>query len=112
MNNITIYRNDTDTIKLILKDENRNPINLTGWKIYFTVKKYKTDTDDVALLKKDITDFPNPYSGEVEIRLTTSETNLLGTHYYDVQAKNDRNEIITLVSGNIIFTEDITKRTI
>jgi len=68
--------------------------DITGWTIFFTLKKNQDDADSAAVIKKTITSHADPTQGETEFRIAASETDpLQGIYYYDVQYKN--------TSGNV-----------
>ena len=115
--NFTVKRGDSfrQKINVYLDDI---PVDITGWTIYFTVKKQKIDTDDKAVIKKNITEHIDPTKGESMLLVLPDETkNLLGSYYYDLQIKRpvsqpgQYDDIQTPLEGIIIFTEDITIRT-
>jgi len=114
----TIYVKRGDSLKreISIKDGGE-PVDITNWTIYFTVKKNKTDSDDDAVIKKDITTHTDPVNGKSYLLVLPSEMdNLVGTYYYDVQVKRPMTEPIsyddieTPLEGSIIFSVDITRR--
>lgn len=107
-----LFRGDDRTIPLHLVDRNGNDIDITNWKIYFTLKLNKTDTDAEAELKKDVTTHITPLGGKTAIPLTNEDTDELtvGKLYHDIQAKNDNGQIFTITYGTIEIKEDITLR--
>jgi len=108
--NFKFPRGDDQVIGLEFT-ENGVPINITNWKVYFTLKKNKSDSDDDAVIKKDITDHTEPLNGMTQISLTNSETDSLnGIYYYDIQYKDNSANIKTALWGIINFFEDITRR--
>jgi len=46
--NIVVYRGDDFSTQLIFTDDNEAVIDITGWTIFFTVKKKVTDSDSNA----------------------------------------------------------------
>lgn len=107
---------DTTTIELSLRSRGL-PVDVTGGKLYFTLKANKSDLDGAALLAKEspagIT-VVNAASGDVEITLTAAETGALAKDtplYWDVQYRTPDLEIFTVREGIIVFTQDVTQRT-
>ena len=45
------------------------PLSIDGWTIYFTVKRNLTDSDDDAIIKKDITSHTDATNGKTQILL-------------------------------------------
>lgn len=93
--------------------ENGAVKDITGWTIYFTLKKNIEDSDASAVLKKDITTHTDPTNGKTEIPLLNTETDVLeGIYFYDIQYKDVSTPAIvkTVLSGQMTFTEDVTRR--
>jgi len=111
-NNIEFYRGDDISFNQEFTDENDSPLDITGWTIFFTVKKNESDSDSKAVLSKEFSDFSAPLTGIASIYVSSSETDSLeGTYYYDFQVKRDDGVILTISKGNITFLRDITRRT-
>lgn len=109
---LTLKRGDTFVRTLYFEDENGNALDITGWTIYFTVKKSIDDSDDDAIIKKDITSHTDPENGKSELELTPTETaQSPGTYCFDIQIKDTQGKILTILEGEIIFTKDVTQRT-
>ena len=112
MADLTVTRRNDKTYTINFADSDGNAINITGWKIYFTVKKVATDADNAALIQKSVTSHTNAAGGISAVTLTNSNTNLPeGRYAYDIKViKNDgTNETIT--SGGFNIVEDITDAT-
>jgi len=108
--NFNFPRGDDQVIELEFKEDGV-PINITNWKVYFTLKKNKSDSDNDAVIKKDVTVHTEPLNGKTQILLTNTETDSLnGIYYYDIQYKDDSSNIKTVLWGMINFFEDITRR--
>jgi len=108
-----IYRGDDRTIHLhVVNAITGDDINITGWKVYFTIKENKDDSDEDAKIRKDITTHTHPTEGKTDILLTHEDTYILtpGTNFYDIQIKKVDGTIQTFVSGEIDVLEDITRR--
>jgi len=113
--NFFVKRGDTFRQKISVYRDGE-PADITGWTIYFTLKKEKTDADSDAVIKKVITEHFSPEKGETILLCYPSETkNLLGVYYYDIQIKRhitdptDYDDIATPLEGTITFSEDITR---
>ena len=109
-----IYRGDSRTINLhVVHIQTGADIDITGYKFYFTVKENTDDTDENAMIKKDITTHTLPLEGKTNVVLTSEDTDVLtpGTNFYDIQVKKPDGTIKTYVSGEIDVLEDITRRT-
>jgi hypothetical protein len=107
----TIIRGDTSFIDFKLTDQDGNPLDLTGKEIYFTLKKNKRQSDEDALIKKDFTFEGSGVSGEVEIELSTEDTDLpMGIYVYDLQVEGE-DYLYSTPSGKIKVVTDVTQRT-
>jgi len=93
--------------------ENGAVKDITGWTIYFTLKKNIDDLDDDAVLKNDVTTHTDPTNGKTEIPLLNTETDVLeGIYFYDIQYKDVATPALvkTVLSGTMNFAKDITRR--
>ena len=107
---LAITRGDTKIYALHFRDGAGVDIDITGWMIFFTVKKKLEDIDDDAKIKKNITNHTDPIHGKTEIRLGPADTELLGEHFYDIQVKTSAGAIITIATSSIMFNYDVTRR--
>lgn len=87
-------------------------VPITGWTIYFTLKKYAWKEDEEADIKKNITIHTNPLAGETKIVLEPSDTEDLrtGIYNFDIQTKKANGTIITLLYGILELKMPITRR--
>lgn len=109
----SLYRSNARSYALTFTDEDGVAINITGWKMYFTLKKYVWKLDDDASIKKDITVHSNPGQGETVFTLLASDTENLraGVYAFDIQMKKGDGTIITLVVGTLELKTRVTRRT-
>ena len=110
--NFSLPRGD-DQIFALEFTENGAIKDITGWTIYFTLKKNIDDADASAVLKKDMTTHTDPTNGKTEIPLLNTETDTLeGIYYYDIQYKDVSTPPVvkTVLSGTMNFIKDVTRR--
>ncbi|MBA7546470.1 hypothetical protein ES705_38862 [subsurface metagenome] len=107
-----LYRGDSREYTLSFTKNDGTKIDISGWKIYFTLKKYAWKADADADLKKDITDHSNPLEGKTKITLTAGDTENLGMGVYsfDIQIKKADGTILTILKGKLEILLDITRR--
>jgi len=111
MSDFSVYRGDDLTFNLVFTDSDGVAIDITNWKIYFTMKKSKDYTDTQAAVIKNVTSHTDPTNGKTKITIGHDDMNdLFGNYYYDIQYKNDTNEIHTILVGTIWVFKDITRR--
>jgi len=111
---LCVYRGDDKIITTTFKDELDNPIDITGYTVYFTVKEKEDETvdDSNALIQVDVTSHLDPVNGKTNINLTNIQTNIpVGKYVYDIQWKDTGGKIKTIVSDKFIVYKDTTKRT-
>ncbi len=109
-----IYRGDSKEYNLTFTNSNGEKINISEWKVYFTVKTNRRSSDDLAIIKKDIIVHDDPTNGKTKIILLPEDTENLKPgviYYYDIQVKRDVNNILTVLSGRMKIISDITRRT-
>jgi len=110
MDTISIYRGDDKDFTLTFKT-NGVPVDITGWKIYFTVKRSQNDADIDAIIKKDWTVHSDPTGGISKFSLTNTETEILPAMYVsDFQVKKSDEKIRTLKVLPFEVHTDITRR--
>lgn len=107
-----IKRGDTDSFSINFLDENKAPIDLTGWTVWFTVRNTPADTltqdDNDALISKKYTNLDK--SGSIVVELSETETNKdAGTYYYDIQFKDKLGNISSTDTYRFIIKNDITR---
>jgi len=111
MNDLQVYRGDDKTWEVQFKNDAGTPIDITGWKVYFTVKEKDSDSDDLAKIKKDTEVHSDPTQGKSQIVLVPTDTeNLKGNFYYDIQIKKATGEFITVIVGTLEVLRDVTRR--
>ena len=109
--NLQITRGDTWSRTIIFEDEDNVRKNITGWTVFMTIKVKADDSDTATTtIAKTITVFSDPTNGEAEISLTSTDTKDVGNYIFDIQIKTNLNEIITVLEGTIVITQDITTR--
>ncbi|HUV84339.1 MAG TPA: hypothetical protein VMV86_01440 [Methanosarcinales archaeon] len=95
-----IFRGNKREYLLTFTDSGGSAVPITGWTIYFTVKKNYADT--VAAISKDITIHYDAPNGQTKILLTPTDTDIVpGNYFYDIQAKKAADDIETVLSGMI-----------
>lgn len=112
---IEIIRWDTQERTTLFKDENWDPVDLTGATVWFTVKKgqyLNIDNDDNVLIQKVITSHTSPLTWETLIELSNSETNKeTWDYYYDLQIKFPNDNIFSVAKWVFSIVQDVTKAT-
>ena len=110
-NSVSVIRGTSKTLVLTVKDKNKEPVDLTGATIYFSVKKKETDTGN-PLIQKVSTDsvqieVPNPTDGIAKIYLQPSDTqNLDITQYkFDVWMVSSIGKRFVVVKPSIFNVE-------
>lgn len=114
-NLIKVIRGDDETIDITFSNSDGTPFNITGYTVFFTVKKecdidIADTTDAKAIIKKSVTSHTNPTAGQTKISLSSTDTNQLpGIYYWDLQLVK-LGVVSSTQRGEIEFTTDITRR--
>jgi hypothetical protein len=114
MANLAIVRGDSISYNVNFTYDSGSAVNITNYIIFFTVKKSFQDNDSSALISKTISNHINPTGGETIISLNTTDTEISpGKYVYDIQYKNDSNNIKTPMGliGDFIVLPDVSRRT-
>ena len=113
-NYVTVTRGDTVPINLHFKTQAGTDIDITGWTVFFTVKKKPHDTDDSkAVIAITQTEHTAPTQGLTILTiLPEMSKDLLGDYFYDIQIKRPDGFVKTVIPMSVInFNIDITRRT-
>lgn len=107
----SFYKGDTKSWVLTFT-RNGSAINLTGGKVYMTIKTKKSDADANATLQVTVTSHTTPASGITTVTLTSSQTNAFvaeTTYYYDFRLIESGGTVTTVPPGTFTVKEPITK---
>ncbi len=112
-NLIPLYRGDSREYNITFTNSSGGAIDISEWKIYFTVKKNYSDSDSQAIIKEDVTVHDDPVNGKTKITLLPVDTDHLipARYYYDIQIKRGEENITTILQGKIRIKADVTRRT-
>ena len=109
---LCLIRGDTKTydFTFYLDTAQTTPLNLTGAKVWFTIKRDYQAKDADALVDKQLT-ITNAALGKATVKLSQTDTALsLGTYYYDVQYVSLGDlEVKTVIKGKIQVQYDVKK---
>jgi hypothetical protein len=109
--NVDLVRGDTKTFALNFTSDGTTPIDITGWTVYYTVKRHLEDSDSTALIRKVITAHTDPTQGQTEIVLENTDTQDLEVEvlWHDIQIKNTEDKINTIAFGQLNILADVTR---
>lgn len=113
----SIIRGDSYSTEINIKDHLGNVIDITGYKIWFTLRKYRssqfvtTDTDDSeVILQKIKTTHDNPTQGNTVFNLSSNDTQNLTPAMYDFDVQIlDTNLNINSIIGTVQVIADVTR---
>lgn len=107
-----IIEGDDVTHTMQFTDGDGNAIDISDWTVFVTVKDKLRDSDDDALISKDITSHDDAVNGKTSFSFTSSETaDLDGGKHYDIQLKKADDSIQTILKGSVHFKDGVTTRT-
>lgn len=97
------------------------PVDVTGWKFWFSVKRYYADPDNQAVFQTNSTDgtgaivFTTPTAGIITCTMpalaTVNFPDAVTQLVYDVQGKDLSGNVSTVDVGTIEVTPDVTRAT-
>lgn len=102
-------RGDTYPFTIVLKDSSGVVIDITGSSFVMTVDPSESPTGDLANLFELSGVLTAPTAGEVVFTLTTDNADNVGEYFYDIQQLDPFGYLRTVLRGDIVFTQDITK---
>lgn len=101
----TVVRGDTSSFRVTVTDENRVPIDLTGWTLASDIVR-PPDNTVIVSLTPSIT--AEDGTGQFTVSLASAESELLETgDLFDVQV-SDETRVWTVGKGSMILIEDYT----
>ncbi len=114
MSDLAIKRGDTTAFSILFTDSDGAAIDLTGYTVWFTVRKTKpltSVTDDTAAdIAKELTGQVTFPTGEVVVSLTASDTTIdYGKYFFDIQYKTPGGGIYSSSVGTCLVSSDITR---
>lgn len=108
--NVTRKRGDTFPLKYLLKDAAGAAIDITGFSFLLTVDPSPDPSDALAnlfQLSGNITDGPG---GAVQFEPTAGNMDQSpNTYFYDIQQTDAGSFVRTIVTGEFVIEQDITK---
>jgi len=120
MNDIELYRGDTSGwVKLAVTDEDDAAVDLSGATVKVTVKKFKSDTLEDAVIAINSTDDSTQFNltglalGFIYFKFIPADTLTLdpGNYYYDIEV-TDGTDVYTFPDADdnarVIIKEDVT----
>jgi hypothetical protein len=120
MTEFTMYRGDSATFDVAVVDAAGAALNLTGTKLWFTVKRWISDLDSRAVVQKT-SDSPGQVTladqtadpGKATIKVLPADTASLGadttTLVWDVQILDSAGEMHTVADGSLTVKPDVTR---
>lgn len=116
--NLTMYRGDYMEWGGVIKDANDDPLDITGWDLWFTGKLDREDTDLAAVFQLTIgagITVADPTLGEYVIALEAADTDALTelstSLFCDLQTKDTADKPRTLRTGMLTVIGEITRTT-
>ena len=105
--NITIYKGDSYTHQINIKNSSNIAINITGRSYSSQIRKAKSSESIVATFSTTITDASN---GVLMMSLASGQTSGINTgiYYYDLQETNG-SIITTLIGGKVTVTGEVSR---
>jgi len=99
---LELFKGATKTLEIIVT-ENGVAFDITNWTIYFTVKKYLTDDDEDAEIRKEVSDHEEAISGKTLINLSTIDTDIEPReYYYSVDFKDTEGNKGVILHGKLL----------
>lgn len=105
--NITIYKGDSYTHQINIKNSANTAINITGRSYVSQIRKSKASE---SILVSFTTTITNAANGVLTMTLTAAQTSNINTgiYYYDLQETNGAT-ITTLMGGKVTVTGEVSR---
>lgn len=103
-------RGDNPSFAFNLQNPNGTPIDITGFNYILTVDPSPAPPDNTNNLFFLVGAVTAPTQGEVTFQATNVQMDQPpGTYFYDVQETNDVAAVRTVIKGQFVIQQDITK---
>ena len=114
MTDLSIYEGNDKTWTVTVTDSDSVAIDITGYTFLFTVKKKISDSDDNAIISKNITTHSDPTGGITAIIINREDTVDISPKQYpcDFQMIDDDDKRITIFKGTFTIIQSIGDRNI
>jgi hypothetical protein len=110
MTELSVIKNTTNTWTITFTN-NGGVQDITGWTVFFTVKKNYSNTDTQAVISKTISIHTNPTQGITQLVLTPTDTNIsAGTYLYDIGFIDNSNNRSFSSPDNFTILNNVTQR--
>ena len=105
MQTINLCRVPGDDLQFpISLTQNGGILNITGWVIYFIVKRFATDPDSAAVVEVIVATRTSPTTGQTFLLVPGSATiGLSGPYYYQFTLVNNAGTRATFLGGTLTF---------
>lgn len=99
---LSIYEGEDQVNTVTILNSDGSAKDITGFTFIFVVKNKLNDSDDNALIYKEITSHSDPTNGVTEITLVPGDTNnKAGNYFYDYQwLDTSNNRRVVLKNAN------------
>jgi hypothetical protein len=105
---IILRANAYNVINLYVVDENEAAASLTDCEIRFIVKEIPSDSDDAAVIDKEITSFTDALNGQCEIDLEKEDVeDLVGNYIFNIILTDSNSDEFILCEGNVNFKRSL-----
>ena len=113
--NLTITQGDDRPLELVFVDAAGDPVDISAWDLYYTVKAALSDTDPNAEIKLEPGDFTKSDSGSGTVDKLTATISVpaalaVGTYEQDLQ-RIDSGTVTTIGRGQLVVESEVTQRT-
>ena len=107
--NISIKRNNDKNFRITVKKDGV-AYDITGWTVYFTVKKNASDADDKAIISKTVTTHEDATNGITNIAIAANDTKTkpVGYYVFDIKVKDAQNKLQSSETGAFELVQEVT----
>lgn len=112
---LSVTRGDDEILDIVVTDEDTGaPVDLTGAALHFMVKARPRDDDADALIDLELgsgVTVTNAVGGLATVDIAAADTDDLapGAFWWELQAQDATNRVITLAGGRFAIVADIVR---
>jgi hypothetical protein len=106
--NVSIKRGNDRNLRITVKKDGA-VVDITGWTIYFAVKRKPNDTDANAIISKVVTSHEDAANGVsvIEIDGDDTRTEKVGNYVFDIRVKDDADKEQSSETGVFEIVQEI-----
>lgn len=107
--NLTVEQGATYTKKLVWRDKNRRPVNLTGYTARMQIRPKVDSSQIIYELSTTNGRITLSSTGVIEMKISATDTSTLVSGVYDLELTTASGDVVRLVEGKVTVSPEVTR---